>query len=241
MGSDHNFAALCEIAHLQMRDPDFRVRSDPDAHARIAPDNNIKTGILLMPSRALFFWLWQIAPPAVMFYVAFGSFDVGSVLLVPPFLISLGTLVLWLKERKFRQTLRPALTVLLVLVHIGMGHYYKAKSEAYIRDLAREMQIQCARDGVCKVPLGGWKSEGGDYPHMYRSVSPGLVPFPLQLIFQDDTVIAPRACSSAPPPPCSGRSLPPQKYTSFILIRFLTDHSYSASGGVGRTVSTSGG
>jgi hypothetical protein len=189
------------------------------------------------------FWIWQIVPPSVMLYIFFGTWNIGTMMILTiPLLYSLYRMILLGVRHKFNWMLRPVLTFSFGGIIIVMGNYYANQSMLYVKELAQAMQEQCNRDGYCALPPGSWKQS--DYcPQLYYGRSSGLVPFSIVLTF-DEPAPSGNAPSSSMHPTINhneAQSVPAfKRYTAFHLVRNLEDFDYNVYGGVGLPL-TSGG
>jgi len=188
-------------------------------------------------------WLSQTAPPLLVFWIAFGTFNPGTAILVgPATFYSLLRLVYLAIRKQWLFILRPALMLLLGGIVVGMGNYYKMRSIEFVKQAARELHAQCNLDGECKVPNADWKDLYGD-GRTFFTRSPGLVQFPVQLSFNPK--LPPHSCDAEPQTSCPKKSEPnlviEQKRVSFTIIRYVTDFSYGVTGGVGKPLSFSEG
>jgi hypothetical protein len=189
------------------------------------------------------FWIWQILPPSIMLAAVFGTWNIGTMMILTiPFLYSFYRVILLGVRRQFNLMLRPVLTLSFAAIVIVMGNYYANQSMLYVKKLAQTMQEQCNRDGYCALPPGSWKQDD-HYRRLYYGRSPGLVPFPIVLTF-DEPAPSPNAPSSSMHStlnPNQAQSVPTfKKYTAFHLVRHLEDFDYNVYGGVGLPL-TSGG
>ena len=189
------------------------------------------------------FWIWQIVPPSIMLYMVFGTWHIGTMMILGiPFFYSLYRVVSLGKRRRFDLLLRPVLTFSFAAVVIVMGGYYDNQSMLYVKGLAQTMQEQCNRDGYCALPPGSWK-QSDHYRQLYYGRSPGLVPFSIVLTFDEPAPSANTPSSSMHPTKKhdEAQSVPTfRKYTAFHLVRHLEDSDYNVYGGVGLPL-TSGG
>jgi hypothetical protein len=188
------------------------------------------------------FWIWQIVPPSAMLAVVFGTWHIGTMMILTiPFFYSLYRVILLGVRRQFNLMLRPVLTFSFAVVVIGMGNHYAHQSMLYVKELAQTMQEQCNRDGYCAPPPGPWKISGSDYcrvntEEVYRCRSPGLVPFTIVLTLKEPAPSANTPSSSMHPTINNdqAQSVPPfKRYTAFHLVRRLEDSDYNVYGGVG--------
>ena len=191
------------------------------------------------------FWIWQIVPPSVMLYMVFGTWHIGTMMILGiPFLYSFYRIILLGVRRQFNLMLRPVLTFSFAVVVIGMGNHYAHQSMLYVKELAQTMQEQCNRNGYCAPPPGPWKISGSDYcEEVYGCRSPGLVPFTIVLTLKEPAPSADTPSSSMHPTINNdqAQSVPPfKRYTAFHLVRLLEDSNYNVYGGVGLPL-TSGG
>jgi len=189
------------------------------------------------------FWIWQIVPPSIMLAAVFGTWTIGTMMVLTiPFLYSFYRVVLLGMTRKFNLLLRPVLTVSFAAVVIVMGGYYSSQSMLYVKALAQTMQEQCNRDGYCALPPGSWR-QSDHYQQLYYGRSPGLVRFSIVLTFDEPAPSANTPSSSMHPTKKhdEAQSVPTfKKYTAFHLVRHLEDFDYNVYGGVGLPL-TSGG
>jgi hypothetical protein len=189
------------------------------------------------------FWIWQIAPPSIMLAAVFGTWNIGTMMILTiPILYSFYRILLLGVTRKFNLLLRPVLTFSFAAVVIVMGGYYGSQSMLYVKALAQTMQEQCNRDGYCALPPGSWKQDD-HYQRLYYGRSPGLVPFSIVLTFDEPAPSANTPSSSMHPTinHNQAQSVPTfKKYTAFHLVRNLEDSDYNVYGGVGLPL-TSGG
>jgi len=191
------------------------------------------------------FWIWQILPPSVMLYIFFGTWHIGTAMVITiPFFYSLYRVISLGAKRQFNLMLRPVLTFSFGAIIIVMGNYYTYQSMLYVKELAQTMQEQCNRDGYCAPPPGPWKISGSDYcEEVYGCRSPGLVPFTIVLTLKEPAPSADTPSSSMHPTINNdqAQSVPPfKRYTAFHLVRHLEDFDYNVYGGVGLPL-TSGG
>jgi hypothetical protein len=191
------------------------------------------------------FWIWQIVPPSVMLYTFFGTWYIGTAMVITiPFFYSFYRVVSLGARRRFDLLLRPALTFSFAAVVIVMGNYYASQSMLYVKELAQTMQEQCNRDGYCVLPPGPWEQSRSDHCEgVYGCRSPGLVSFRIVLTFKEPAPSANTPSSSMHPTinHNQGQSVPTfKKYTAFHLVRYLEDGDYNVYGGVGLRL-TSGG
>lgn len=196
-------------------------------------------------SRNWWFWIWQIVPPSIMLATVFGTWHIGTAMILTiPFLYSFYRVVLLGVTRKFNLLLRPVLTFSFAAVVIVMGGYYSSQSMLYVKELAQTMQEQCNRDGYCALPPGRWKqSRSFHCEEVYHGRSPGLVPFSIVLTLKEPAPSANTPSSSMHPTEKHNhaQSVPTfKKYTAFHLVRYLEDFDYNVYGGVGLPL-TSGG
>ena len=189
------------------------------------------------------FWIWQIVPPSVMLYTFFGTWHIGTAMVITiPFFYSFYRVVSLGVRRQFNLMLRPVLTFSFGAVVIVMGNYYANQSMLYVKALAQTMQEQCNRDGYCALPPGSWK-QSDHCQQLYHMRSPGLVPFSIVLTFNEPAPSANTPSSSMHPTinHNQAQSVPTfKKYTAFHLVRNLEDFDYNVYGGVGLPL-TSGG
>jgi hypothetical protein len=189
------------------------------------------------------FWIWQIVPPSVMLYTFFGTWHIGTMMILTiPLLYSFYRVVLLGVTYKFNLMLRPVLTFSFAVVVIVMGNYYANQSMLYVKALAQTMQEQCNRDGYCALPPGSW-IQSDHYQRIYHMRSPGLVPFSIVLTFDEPAPSANIPSSSIDPTEKQdvAQSAPTfKKYTAFHLVRYQEDFDYNVYGGVGLPL-TSGG
>jgi hypothetical protein len=189
------------------------------------------------------FWIWQIVPPSVMLYTFFGTWHIGTMMILTiPLLYSFYRVVLLGVTYKFNLMLRPVLTFSFAVVVIVMGNYYANQSMLYVKALAQTMQEQCNRDGYCALPPGSW-IQSDHYQRIYHMRSPGLVPFSIMLTFDEPAPSANIPSSSIDPTEKQdvAQSAPTfKKYTAFHLVRYQEDFDYNVYGGVGLPL-TSGG
>ncbi len=195
--------------------------------------------------RNWWFWIWQIVPPSVMLYMVFGTWHIGTMMILGiPFFYSLYRVVSLGVRRQFDVMLRPVLTVSFALVVIVMGNYYANQSMLYVKALAQTMQEQCNRDGYCSLPPGPWEQGYRDpCQEIYGCRSPGLISFRIVLTFKEPAPSANTPSSSMHPAEKQNQaqSAPTfKKYTAFHLVRYLEDSDYNVYGGVGLPL-TSGG
>jgi hypothetical protein len=179
--------------------------------------------------KTIIFVAAQVLPPLLMFYLAFGRSDIGvSFIIMPPLLYSVCR-VPWLTYKKqFRKLLRPTLTIIFAITCIRMFHYYSEQSIQYVKELAQAMQVQCNRDGYCKLPPGDWRGHDGS-PTLFHTRTQGLVPITIYLSFNE---IEPNENSA-----CKDNKLERSKpFTTFRLNRLIEDHHYIVYGGVGRSL-----
>lgn len=187
----------------------------------------------------------QIVPPVAMFLFVFGHWGIGVAFVIgPPMLYSAFRVPLLLYRKQFRRLLRPVLTLLFALTIIQMGGYYATEAAKYVDQLAREMQQQCNRDGICKLPPGEWTpSDGYGYPTLFYSHTKGLVPISIVLTFNEYEPNKQPPCAEAAPQPrdCPGKqSQETLRFTAFHLTRQVEDHNYHVYGGVGRSLNIPG-
>ncbi len=189
------------------------------------------------------FWIWQIVPPSVMLYIFFGTWHIGTAMVITiPFFYSFYRILSLGVRRRFDLLLRPALTFSFAAVVIVMGNYYANQSMLYVKALAQTMQEQCNRDGYCALPPGPWKQQD-HCEEIYRMQYPGLVPFFIVLTFKEPAPSANTPSSSMNPTKKHDETqsaLTFKKYTAFHLVRYLEDFDYNVYGGVGLPL-TSGG
>ncbi len=189
------------------------------------------------------FWIWQILPPSVMLYMVFGTWHIGTMMILGiPFLYSFYRIILLGVRRQFNLMLRPVLTFSFAVVVMVMGGYYDNQSVLYVKGLALTMQEQCNRDGYCALPLGRWKQDD-HYQRLYYGRSPGLVPFSIVLTFDElaPSANAPSSSMHSTKDHDEAQSVATfRKYTAFHLVRLLEDSDYNVYGGVGLQL-TSGG
>jgi hypothetical protein len=195
--------------------------------------------------RNWWFWIWQIVPPSVMLCIFFGTWHIGTAMVITiPFFYSLYRVISLGVKRQFNLMLRPVLTFSFGAIIIVMGNYYTYQSMLYVKELAQTMQEQCNRDGYCAPPPGPWKISGSDYcEEVYGCRSPGLVPFTIVLTLKEPAPSADTPSSSMHPTINNdqAQSVPPfKRYTAFHLVRRLEDSNYNVYGGVGLPL-TSGG
>jgi hypothetical protein len=185
----------------------------------------------------------QIVPPSIMLAAVFGTWHIGTVMILGiPFFYSLYRVVSLGVRRRFDLLLRPALTFSFAAVVIVMGNYYASQSMLYVKALAQTMEEQCNRDGYCALPPGPWKQHD-HCEEIYRMQYPGLVPFFIVLTFKEPAPSANTPSSSMNPTKKhnEAQSVPTfKKYTAFHLVRYLEDFDYNVYGGVGLPL-TSGG
>lgn len=184
----------------------------------------------------------QIIPPALMFWFVFGKWGIGVGMIIgAPMLYSAVRVPLLLYRKQFRFLLRPMLTLLFALTIAQMGGYYAREAAKYVNQLAREMQEQCNRDGVCKLPPGEWTPSDG-YPTLFYAHTKGLVPMSIVLTFNEyEPNKEPPCGEAARPPKCPGRkSQGTLRFTAFHLTRLVEDHNYDVYGGVGRSLNIPG-
>ena len=194
-------------------------------------------------SHSWWFWIWQIVPPSIMLAAVFGTWHIGTMMILGiPFLYSFYRVISLGVRRRFDLMLRPVLTFSFGAVVIVMGNYYANQSMLYVKALAQTMQEQCNRDGYCALPPGSWK-QSDHYQRAYHMRSPGLVPFSIVLTLKEAAPSA-NAPSSSMHPTINNdqaQSVPPfKRYTAFHLVRRLEDSNYNVYGGVGLPL-TSGG
>lgn len=188
------------------------------------------------------FLVAQIAPPLVMFWLVFGQWGIGVGMIVGlPMLWSAVHIPILLYRKQFPYLLRPVLTLLLALIIVTMGNYYSNEAARYVDQLGREMQEQCNRDGVCKLPPGDWTPSSG-YPTLFSTHTKGLVPIAIELTFNEYEPNKEPACAEAArQPKCPGiKSQEPLRFTAFHLMRLVEDHHYHVYGGVGRSLNIPG-
>jgi uncharacterized membrane protein YhaH (DUF805 family) len=182
------------------------------------------------------FWIWQIAPPSVMLAVVFGTWNIGTMMILGiPFLYSFYRVISLGVRRQFNLMLRPVLTFSFAVAVMVMGGYYDNQSMLYVREMAQTMQEQCNRDGYCALPPGSWKQDD-HYQRLYYGRSPGLVSFRIVLTFDEPAPSANAPSSSLHPTEKDNQaqSVPTfRKYTAFHLVRHLEDFDYNVYGGVG--------
>jgi hypothetical protein len=188
--------------------------------------------------RNWWFWIWQIVPPSVMLYIFFGTWHIGTAMVITiPFFYSLYRVISLGVKRQFNLMLRPVLTFSFGAIIIVMGNYYTYQSMLYVKELARTMQEQCNRDGYCAPPSGPWKISGSDYcEEVYGCRSPGLVPFTIVLTLKEPAPSADTPSSSVHPTRKHNEAqsdLAFRKFTAFHLVRYLEDFDYNVYGGVG--------
>jgi len=200
--------------------------------------------------RTALFLCAQIAPPLLMFGMALRYWDpVVTLFAVPVALYSAGSMVWQIRKKQYRLLLRPVLTVTLSLAIAAMGSYYAEQSVRYVQQLARDMQTQCNRDGICRLPPGEWEAHGKT---MFTSHAPGPVHLVIILTVNEyvprkKAVHAkghrqPRAPQPSPAQPQSPTGQFPDaiRFTAFHIDRLLQAHDYSAHGGVGRLLDIPG-
>ena len=189
------------------------------------------------------FWICQIVPPSIMLAAVFGTWNIGTMMILTiPFLYSLYRVILLGVTRKFNLLLRPVLTFSFAAVVIVMGGYYSSQSMLYVKALAQTMQEQCNRDGYCALPPGRWEQDD-HFEEIHHGRSPGLVSFPIVLTLKGPAPSANTPSSSMHPTKKHdhAQSVPIfKKYTTFHLVRYLEDFDYNVYGGVGLPL-TSGG
>ena len=189
------------------------------------------------------FWIWQIVPPCIMIVAVFGTWNIGTMMILTiPLLYSVYRVILLGVRGKFNLMLRPILTFSFAAIVIVMGNYYAGQSMLYVKELAQTMQEQCNRDGYCALPPGRWKQDD-HYQQLYYGRSPGLVPFSIVLTFDEPSpsVNAPSSSMDRTINHDQAQSGPTfKKYTAFHLVRYLEDSDYNVYGGVGLPL-TSGG
>jgi len=189
------------------------------------------------------FWIWQIVPPSAMLYIVFGTWHIGTMMILTiPLLYSFYRVILLGVRRQFNLMVRPVLTFSFAIVVIAMGNHYAHQSMLYVKGLAQTMQEQCNRDGYCALPPGSWIQDD-HYQRLYYERSSGLVPFSIVLTF-DELAPSPNVPSPSMHPTINNdraQSVPPfKRYTAFHLVRHLEDFDYNVYGGVGLPL-TSGG
>ena len=191
------------------------------------------------------FWILQIVPPSVMLYTFFGTWHIGTAMVITiPFFYSFYRVVSLGARRRFDLLIRPVLTFSFAAVVIVMGGYYSRQSMLHVKELAHTMQEQCNRDGYCALPPGRWEQSRSDHCEgVYGCRSPGLVSFRIALTFKEPAPSANTPSSSMNPTKKhdEAQSVPTfKKYTAFHLVRYLEDGDYNVYGGVGLPL-TSGG
>jgi hypothetical protein len=158
------------------------------------------------------FWSLQIVPPLVLL-IGVGHFNIGTAFVFGPIMLfSFASILAKLVRKQYRTSVRPAIALSIGLIIVWMGNHYAKTSEQFTRDLAVSIQEQCDRDGYCDLPPGDWQ-QTGQHKDDFTTHSPGAVPFPIELWFNESDAHT-------------------QKFVSFMLIRRLEDHKFYAHGGV---------
>jgi len=188
------------------------------------------------------FLVGQILLPTLMFATLCGFFRYEFILIVAPLLVySIARIAMLLYKRQYTFLLRPGLTATFALIFICVWQISARQADVFVQHLAREIQAQCNRDRICRVPPGDWRPTSNSTT-VFTSRAPGIFPMRMMLSFDDyvalESKVKQRCDQTNTTIRCRDDQSHVLPFTTFRLAQLREDGYPPIYGGVGHSLHT---